>query len=481
MVSRILCIVFVGLALLAACGGPSPQEQTLEEAGLIEIERNSPEAAAKRAFQVWVDTPYRNESVELLKTDGDFATVRIIAQFRASAESAWLEHEAKVECQKVGKSWRAPSWMHFELTAAEQERQRQRADATSEATRRVAATREAVATAAAQTQLAQLQTAGRILFRRANGPLWVMNADGTEQARLLEGGKLGSWPTMLDGQRIGFESFERDAIYVMNIDGTGQAKLGDFPRLGGYPGFNFALSPDGQRITFISSDDEDYGIYLMNADGTGQVKLVSAGALGNRPCTLNQVSWSPDGQRIFFAGGCEGDMYVVNADGTELKNLTSNIPSFSSGPVIWSSDKQRFAFRHCDMTVRDRCDSDDFDIYVANADGTGGVNITNQPANNQGLAWSPDAQRIAFQSDRDGDFEIYVVNADGTGLVNLTNSPEDEEAPTWSPDGQWIAFVSYNQLASTDSEIYVMNVDGTGKINISNSPHSGQWVFAWLP
>ena len=50
-----------------------------------------------------------------------------------------------------------------------------------------------------------------------------------------------------------------------------------------------------------------------------------------------------------------------------------------------------------------------------------------------GPTWSPDGRKIAFLSDRDGTREVYVMNADGTGQLNVTRSPANEDWLAWLP------------------------------------------------
>ncbi|HEY0070674.1 MAG TPA: hypothetical protein VGE04_11975 [Chloroflexia bacterium] len=109
------------------------------------------------------------------------------------------------------------------------------------------------------------------------------------------------------------------------------------------------------------------------------------------------------------------------------------------------------------------------DIWRINGDGTSPVNLTNNPAQDDDAAYSPDGSKIAFSSTRDaGDQEIYVMNNDGSNPVRLTNSPGEDKSPSWSPDGARIVFVSRrNNLAE---DLYVMNANGTGQVNITQSP-----------
>ena len=77
----------------------------------------------------------------------------------------------------------------------------------------------------------------------------------------------------------------------------------------------------------------------------------------------------------------------------------------------------------------------DADIYLVNADGSDLTRLTDDSGKDWGPIWSPDGQCIAFHSDRGGENEIdiYVTKADGSELIQLTNAPGDDWMYVW-PD-----------------------------------------------
>ena len=66
-----------------------------------------------------------------------------------------------------------------------------------------------------------------------------------------------------------------------------------------------------------------------------------------------------------------------------------------------------------------------------NPDGSIPSRLTTNLAQDYNPTWSPDGNRIAFQSDRDGNTEIYVMHADGSNQTRLTNNKATDQVPDW--------------------------------------------------
>lgn len=163
------------------------------------------------------------------------------------------------------------------------------------------------------------------------------------------------------------------------------------------------------------------------------------------------------------------DLYRMDIDRGLTFRLTDS-PASEFHPD-WSPDGERIAF----VSERDG----NREIYVMNADGSDMRRLTRHPAADTEPAWSPDGQRIAFVTERFGYTEIMVVEASGANLTRLTDNNRLDTNPAWSPDGQRIAFAS-DRDARWNANIYVMDADGANARVLQATP-ANDWSPAWSP
>ncbi|MFW6078723.1 MAG: Ig-like domain-containing protein [Gemmatimonadota bacterium] len=157
-------------------------------------------------------------------------------------------------------------------------------------------------------------------------------------------------------------------------------------------------------------------------------------------------------------------IYVANEDASGALQLTD-------GPDLawqaeWSPDGSRIAFQRGGS------------VWIMNADGTGEVRLTDLSAADLQPTWSPDGTRIAFRSNRigTGGYGILTINTDGTAMDTVTSPAASDVAPAWAPAGR-IAFASQRD---GDNEIYTVNPDGTDLIQITTND-SWEHSPAWSP
>ena len=365
------------------------------------------------------------------------------------------------------------------------------------------ATRSSVAAGATASKIAFL----RILTRNRSKleysyELYVMNADGSGKRRLARSpwaGRFGpagpAWSP--DGRKLVFGMQLRgsaglcgragscnDEIFVINANGSGLRRLTRNAVRDGQP----AWSPDGQKIAFLSwRDGTGADVFVMNADGSDQRNLT------RKPGDEAGPDWSPDGRAIVFtavpdgprignsADGPNRDVYVMNADGSEQRDLT-HTPDAGDVDAAWSPDGRNIAF------IQDNGPPWRVRVLVMNADGSGKRALTHKIAGDTYISWSPDGRRIAFFDDG----AIYVVNADRNGLRRLARNVVFAGA-SWSPDGRKIAFIRLRHPKKTRpatgeppppawpaADLYVMNADGSGQRNLTHTPTASDgWAATW--
>jgi Tol biopolymer transport system component len=246
--------------------------------------------------------------------------------------------------------------------------------------------------------------------------LYVVNADGSGLQRLTRGADGGAaWSP--DGHAIAFVRGtwnteptyidESTEIWVMNADGSGQRRL----TFNGVQDFGPAWSPDGTKIAWeseVSSDNTD--IFIMNPDGSGKQNLTRS------PSSEGHFAWSPDGSKIGFRS--EDGLVVMDADGRDRRRLVDISGLFFS----WSPDGRKIAF------LGRAFGPFAADLYVVNADGSELRNLKSRPQFDEAPVWSPDGEAIAFVRS----WDIYAVNVDGSNVRNLTHRPGVDLSPVWS-------------------------------------------------
>ncbi len=177
-----------------------------------------------------------------------------------------------------------------------------------------------------------------------------------------------------------------------------------------------------------------------------------------------------NGRVVFSSGRVTGggaglpEIWSILPGGGSAENLSKSPDSIDVDPA-WDQTGAQIVF------ARQEKNSETFDLFTMNADGSSKTKIkTAGAANNRQPDWSPGGQIAFVRSLRANDTSnIYLVNQDGSGLAQLTDTPAPgyDAAPAWSPIGSQIAFVS--DRAGTP-QIFLMDPGGATETQLTFDP-----------
>ncbi|MGA9118345.1 MAG: BamA/TamA family outer membrane protein [Bacteroidota bacterium] len=282
-------------------------------------------------------------------------------------------------------------------------------------------------------------------------------------------------------------------------------RLTDHEKDGGFYNTSPAITPQGDKIAFITNRDDYFDVWVMSAlDGKMLTKVVSGNTTNNFEelhLLTPGISWSPDGKKLALAvkAGAEDAIVIIDPETGTQQKLTFGLDGIFS--VEWCPVGNKLAF------VGNTASQSD--IYVYDIGTKQLVNLTDDIFSDEYPSWSPDGSSIFFSSDRADEknggnvmhlglsqADLYRVDVASRAVSRITDWPQsDEVSPVVSPDGKKILFVSdrnginniyemdlgtakFRPITNSLSGVYQLSLSRDGsKLAFSSLNHGGFDIF----
>jgi len=250
-----------------------------------------------------------------------------------------------------------------------------------------------------------------------------------------EGACQPSWSP--DGEKLVFTSpckgvdeiYYGAGLYIVNADGSGLTPIGTVP--GG--DFDPDWSPDGKSIAFTSLRTGQMEIFIISVDDPTSTTQITKGA---KSIESRQPAWSPDGTQIAYVVKRFGvyQLWLMNADGTEQKQIVRSGVAFSDYLPTWSPDGKLILFNQ-------RCATKFCFPYLLSISSTDrsveqGAALQLNIISIEDVEYSPDGFSLLYEGEEDDENnDIFYMTVTGANSIRITNDLGLDFDPTWRPYG----------------------------------------------
>jgi Tol biopolymer transport system component/DNA-binding winged helix-turn-helix (wHTH) protein len=271
----------------------------------------------------------------------------------------------------------------------------------------------------------------------------------------------------------------RAGLFLYSVE-NGSRRLLTLPPPGYAPDMNPALSPDGRSLAFVRGPDRSSDLYVLPLDpslsASGEPRRLT---FWNR-FTINPA-WTADGREIIVASGEFENtrLWRVAVSGSAEASVIASAGDFATLPAFAPDGRLAFTRTRWNVSI--------WKLDLA-ASPTKGSRLSQWAASSSRIdsnpRFSPDGRRVAFVSNRSGTYQIWIANADGSGAFQLTSvAAPFVGSPSWSPDGSTILF---DETQKAHFEVYAVTAAGgtphrlmgsSGQDAVASFSRDGRWVY----
>ncbi len=214
------------------------------------------------------------------------------------------------------------------------------------------------------------------------------------------------------------------------------------------------ISPDGRQIAYTVIQSNGWtDLHLMAVDPDGTIASDDVVMHGDDRYRYSASGWAPDGSVIVMVQ--DPKRRTTRTDLLDPNSMMRAPLLRDAGNVSFSSDGSKVVFARPSTS-----DPSDWDIWIADADGSHARDVLPLNGTQDFPAWSPDGTRIVFTDWIGRNADVFVANADGSGLTNLTSDSGDTDTSQgWTPEGH-VLFLS-DRSHTGGTFLYFMDPDGS--------------------